>query len=63
MYLHKHNIEKILSVLEKFPNVNSFELNETKHSGVGSILTITFDQVVNEVNAQITVEISGVENW
>ena len=63
MYLNRTDIEKIAEVLEKFPDVHSFELNQETGGGIGTIITMTFDQTVNGVNGSMTVEISGVENW
>lgn len=63
MYLKRKDIEKILDVLDKFPDVNTFEINQENESGIGSITTMTFDQTVNGSNGSFKVEISGVEDW
>lgn len=63
MYLHRKDIEKILDVLGRFPNVETFELEQTNHSGIGSITEMTFSHEVNGVKGNFNIEISGVEDW
>ena len=63
MYFHRKDIDKILDVLKKFPTVETFEIDQTNHNGIGSITTMTFSQTVNETECELTVEISGVEDW
>ena len=63
MYLNREDIKKIQDVLDKFQNVETFELKQTRHSGIGSVTTITFQYEMNNVQGTFDVEISGVENW
>ena len=63
MFLHRKDIEKIKDVLEKFPNVEVFELDADTASGIGTILTMTFAQKVNGMCGSFDVEISGVGDW
>lgn len=63
MYLNRKDIEKITEVLDKFPNVHSFELNQESGGGIGTIIIMTFDQTVNGISGAMSVEISGVEDW
>ena len=63
MYLHRKDIDKILDVLKKFPDVETFEIEQSNHSGIGSITKMTFSQTVNETECELTVEISGLEDW
>jgi len=63
MILHRKDIEKISSVLEKFPDVNTFEIDCDNSSGIGTIVTMTFAQEVNGMRGSFNVEISGVEDW
>ena len=63
MYLNRKDIEKINSVLDQFPDLDRFELNEENGSGIGSIVTMTFSQEINGIIGAFTVEIAGVENW
>ena len=63
MFLHKKDIEEIRSVLKKFPNVETFELDQEGGNGIGTFTTMTFNQEVNGVKGSFSIEISGVENW
>lgn len=63
MILHRKDIEKIMSILEKFQDVEVFELEQSGHSGIGSITTMTFAQEVNGMRGSFDIEISGVEDW
>jgi hypothetical protein len=63
MYITKEEVKKILAVMEEFPDAKSYILKSDSSSGIGSILTITMDMVINGRNAMVRVDISGVENW
>jgi hypothetical protein len=63
MYIHKRDVEKILEVMNKFPDAESFALAQESSSGIGSITTLTVHTQVNELDGDFTIEISGVENW
>jgi len=63
MILQRTDIEKIVDVLDKFPEINSFEINEENCSGIGNIITMTFAKEINGLTGSFNVEISGVENW
>ena len=63
MYINKEEVEKILAVMEKFPETSSFVLESDSSSGIGSTITLTVQTQVNGLDGEFTVEISGVENW
>jgi hypothetical protein len=63
MILLRKDIEKILGILDKFPEVQGFELNQERSSGIGSITTMSFAHEHNGVKGCLEVEISGVEDW
>ena len=63
MYLQKRDVEKILKVMEDFPDADSFELKETGNSGIGTIITLTAHTTINGYDGEFTTEISGAENW
>jgi hypothetical protein len=63
MYLHKDDLKKMLEVLESFPNIEVLKVDQDTSSGIGAVTTVSFDTVVNDWNSQVTIEISGVENW
>lgn len=63
MILHKNDITKIQNILDKFPNISSFEINQDNSSGIGSIVTMTFHHQIEDIQGSFTVEISGIESW
>ena len=63
MILIRKDIEKILDILDKFPEVNGFELHQEGSSGIGKITTMSFVHEHNGVKGCLEVEISGVESW
>jgi len=40
-----------------------FTLSQSNESGIGKILTMTYDTFVAEYAAKITIEVAGVEDW
>jgi hypothetical protein len=63
MILTKHDIEKIKQILDKFPDVEMFELDQENGSGIGSIVYMTFAHEINGLQVSVNVEVSGVEDW
>jgi hypothetical protein len=63
MFLHKKDIKEIQSVLEKFPDVETFELDQEGGNGIGTFTTMTFDLEINGLHGSFKIEISGVEDW
>lgn len=63
MYISKKELLTITNILEKFPDVETFKLTQESSSGIGSILSISFDHTFNGEVGKFTIEVSGVENW
>jgi hypothetical protein len=63
MYITRSEIEKILVVMDEFPDARSYKLSNDNSSGIGGILTLTMDMDINNRKSLVTVEIAGVENW
>jgi hypothetical protein len=63
MYITKQEVEKILVVMEEFPDAKNYKLEADNSSGIGSILSLTMEMTINDRNAVVKVEIAGVENW
>jgi hypothetical protein len=63
MYITKEEIEKILAVMNEFDDAKSYKLESDNSSGIGSTLTLTMAMKINGRDAQVKVEISGVESW
>jgi hypothetical protein len=63
MFLCKDEVLKILEVMDKFPDANTFQLEQDASSGIGSITTLSVFTSINGVEGEFKTEISGVENW
>jgi hypothetical protein len=63
MYITKKDAEKILDVMNKFPEDTVYRLAMDNSSGIGSTMTLTVETTVEGLAGKFTVEISSVENW
>ena len=61
--LNKNDLAKIQQLLEKFPETDFFSLTQESGSGIGSVLTMSFDYSVDDIRGTFTTEINGVEDW
>ena len=62
MYLCKEEVQKILKVMDKFPEATSFELIQDNMS-IGSVTNLIVHTKINGLDGEFKTEISGVENW
>ena len=63
MYVTKDEVQKILAVMEEFPDARSYKLEADNSSGIGSILTMEMSMEIKGRDALVKVEIAGVETW
>ena len=63
IWINEADIEKIKKVLEQFPGVKRFQLEEYGHSGIGSCLDMIFDAEVNGVKCKLSVPIADESSW
>lgn len=63
MYLCKEEVEKILEIMNKFPDAKNFYLEQDSSSGIGAVTSLTVFTEVNGYDGEFKIEISGVENW
>jgi hypothetical protein len=63
MHLHKQDLEKMLGILQKFPDTETVKVKQDSSSGIGTTTTMRFSTTVNNVEGDFIVTISGVENW
>jgi hypothetical protein len=61
--LNRNDLAKIQQMLEKFPDTDFFSLTQESGSGIGSVLTMSFDYSVDDIRGTFTTEINGVEDW
>jgi len=60
--LNTSELEKIKKICEEV-GTEYFTLEQNNKSGIGSILTMTYDTFVADYPAKMTIEVSGVETW
>jgi hypothetical protein len=60
--LNVFELEKIKKICEE-AGTEYFTLEEENKSGIGSILTVSYDTMVADYPAIVRVEVRGVETW
>lgn len=63
VYLTRHSVERLLAVMNHFPDKDCFLVEIDSTSGIGTTINLSVDVVVNDLAGKFTVEIEGVENW
>ena len=63
MYITKQDVERILAVMNDFPDAQNYFLERDNSSGIGTSVTLHMDMVLNNHDVTVKVEISGVEDW
>jgi hypothetical protein len=63
MHLHRDDLIKVLETMRKFPDIETFVLEQDSSSGIGSITNLVIETNVNGVGGQFRIEISGSERW
>jgi len=62
IHLNVFELDKIKKICEEV-GAEYFVLEQNNKSGIGSILTLTYDTEVAGYPAKMTIEVSGVESW
>ena len=60
--LNVFELDKIKKICEAV-GTEYFVLEQTADTGIGSILTLTYDTEIADYPAKISIEVSGVESW
>ena len=60
--LNKTEVEKILDVMEKFPQESGYKFDYVT-SGLGYTLDMSISVVVEGIDGELRVNITGVESW
>ena len=63
IFLTRKDIEKIKEVLDQFPDLDVFELEQDSSSGIGSITSMTFAREINGLSGSFEIAVSGIEDW
>lgn len=56
-------LEDILDLVKKFPNVKSVDISTERCAGIGTITKIKIPTTIHDVAGTFTVEITGVADW
>lgn len=62
IHLNVFELDKIKKICEAV-GTEYFVLEQTNNSGIGSILTLTYDTEIADHPAKVSIEVSGIENW
>jgi hypothetical protein len=62
-YILRRDAEKILYVMNHFPDHDAFFLNIDSSSGIGATITLTIDILHRDIPGKFVVEVAGPENW
>jgi hypothetical protein len=62
IHLNTFEIDKIKKICESV-GTEYFTLDRTHASGIGSVLTLTYETEIADHPAKVSVEVTGVENW
>jgi hypothetical protein len=60
--LNIFELNKIKKICEEV-GTEYFTLAQTNTSGIGSVLTFTYETEIADYPARVSIEVSGVENW
>jgi len=60
--LNIFELNKIKKICEEV-GTEYFTLEQTNTSGIGSVLTFTYETEIADYPAKVSIEVSGVENW
>lgn len=60
--LHRSELEKITKLLDRFSDVNNFDLIY-KTNAIGSTLDIKFQYKLVDLDATVTLPVTDVESW
>jgi len=63
--LSREELDSIQTILQKIlgDKDKNFTLTQNRVAGLGSVLTLSFDYVVDGIQGKYETEISGVETW
>jgi hypothetical protein len=61
MRLTRKQIDQLGEIIDHFPNIDLFELEETNMSGIGPMISVKFSLFGKKPDASI--DITDVESW
>ena len=60
--LNIYELNKIKSICEDV-GTEYFTLEQDSSSGIGSVLTMTYETEIADYPARVSIEVSGVDSW
>ena len=60
--LNIYELNKIKSICEDV-GTDYFTLEQDSTSGIGSVLTMTYETEIADYPAKVSIEVSGVDSW
>ena len=60
--LNIYELNKIKSICEDV-GTEYFSLEQDSSSGIGSVLTLTYDTEIADYPAKVSIEVTGVDSW
>ncbi len=60
--LNVFELKKIIEICESV-GTEYFTLEKDSSSGIGSVLTLTYETEIADCPARISIEVNGVESW
>lgn len=60
--LNIYDLNKIKSICEDV-GTEYFTLEQDSTSGIGSVLTMTYETEIADYPARVSIEVSGVDSW
>lgn len=60
--LNIYELDKIKTICES-AGTEYFTLEQDSSSGIGSVLTLTYETQVADYPARISIEVTGVDSW
>lgn len=62
-YILREQAEKLLSIMDSFPDHDAFLLDIDSSSGIGTSINLTVDIIYNGVAGKFTMPVTGPESW
>ena len=63
MYIHRDDLKKMVEIMDKFPNIETFLIEQDNSSGIGSITYMTIRTTIEGEEGEFKIEVSGVQDW
>lgn len=61
--LTKRELSAIQTAWNEFPVVEVIHLTETSVGGIGTVVEMTFDHVINGIDCKVSVPITDYSDW